>query len=361
MLIVDPYYEPFLAAAYKGIDLRGQPYEAHWNHLMAWRFGTSDFYSRGLAPCGIQAHEIVPNADAMQLAWTREHAPDLAQLGFLSRIPRLRRVWQHAVVRRQVAWFKPDAMLHQNAGWTGRDLPGWARDRGVFQVLQHATVVPPVSSLRRYDLIVSSIPLLVEQFEKWGFHARFLRLGFGRIVAETSQPQRPHYDVVHVGSYGGLHHERDAFLERVSERTGCLFWGHGIEALPSTSEIRRNFRGEAWGVDMYGVRRASRFTLTKHVSSVAGPWANNCTMYETTGVGSCLVVDAKKNLPQLFTPDEEVVAYSSPEEAAEKIQYLLDHEEQRQDIARKGRERTLSEHTYEHRMSELADILNSAL
>jgi len=56
-----------------------------------------------------------------------------------------------------------------------------------------------------------------------------------------------------------------------------------------------------------------------------------------------------------------VVPYKSPEECSELIKYYLEHEDERLAIARAGQERTLSEHTWFHRMKELTDILDRYL
>jgi spore maturation protein CgeB len=80
-------------------------------------------------------------------------------------------------------------------------------------------------------------------------------------------------------------------------------------------------------------------------------------LYEATGVGAMLLTDRKDNLHELFEIDKEVVSYSSKEEAAELVRYYLDHPEESQKIAQAGQARTLRDHTYEKRMSELVSIL----
>jgi spore maturation protein CgeB len=85
--------------------------------------------------------------------------------------------------------------------------------------------------------------------------------------------------------------------------------------------------------------------------------ANNLRLYEATGVGTCLVTDWKENLPELFEPGQEVVAYRSIEECIEKVRHLLSHESERARIAAAGQARTLREHTYQRRMEELLTIL----
>ena len=111
---------------------------------------------------------------------------------------------------------------------------------------------------------------------------------------------------------------------------------------------------------MYEVLYNASIALNNHIS-VAREYANNMRLYEATGVGTLLVTDAKDNLASLFEPGKEVVAYHSPEEAIEIIDYYLGHKEERNAIAKAGQERTLREHTYRHRMQELIDILSRLL
>ena len=47
-----------------------------------------------------------------------------------------------------------------------------------------------------------------------------------------------------------------------------------------------------------------------------------CSLFETTGVGSCLVTDEGSNMSDLFVPDEEVITYESYDELMEKLAYL---------------------------------------
>src|SRR5688500_20005103 len=84
-------------------------------------------------------------------------------------------------------------------------------------------------------------------------------------------------------------------------------------------------------------------------------------LYEATGVGTMLLTDWKKNLPELFEPGVEVVAYRSTAECVELVEDYLARDEEREAIAKAGQKRTLCEHSYYHRMHELTDILNRYL
>ena len=63
----------------------------------------------------------------------------------------------------------------------------------------------------------------------------------------------------------------------------------------------------------------------------------------------------------MFPPGKEVVAYRTPEECVELVRYYLDHDAERERIARAGQDRTLREHTCHQRMRRLVDIVGAYL
>lgn len=363
VLILDTYYQSFLDETYaRRADFSALAYEDQWRALMDQCFATADFYSSNLQPLGVEATEIVANADRLQAQWAKENAPRLALTSSFARIPKLRGRWRTAVVKAQIIRYAPDVLYVQDANWASESFLDWAKEHTKLLVAQHATTLQRLRLLGRFDLVISTIPEVVDRCRREGLSSEYLRLGFGQQVLERVEPQPLEYDVVHVGGYGAIHTERNHALEEIARAVPSLaFWGTGIDHLAPGSPIRDRFRGPAWGINMYRVRAASRMTLTKHITSVVGPDAANQTMYETTGIGSCLVVDDKRNLGDLFERDREVISYRSPAEAAEKISYLLEHEDERAAIATAGQNRTLREHTYKRRMEELRDILHRHL
>lgn len=84
-------------------------------------------------------------------------------------------------------------------------------------------------------------------------------------------------------------------------------------------------------------------------------------MFETTGMGAVLVTENKSNLNQLFEVGTEVVGYDSPNEAASLIRDLLLDPRRIDEIARRGQQRTLGQHTYEKRAIQLGELLHNAL
>jgi spore maturation protein CgeB len=110
---------------------------------------------------------------------------------------------------------------------------------------------------------------------------------------------------------------------------------------------------------MYEILNASKMTLNHHGD--VPPYANNMRLYEATGVGTLLLTDWKINLSEIFAPGREVVAYRTVDECADLIQHYLNHAEERESVSRAGQERTLSQHTFLHRMQELVDVVHKYL
>ncbi|WP_338552275.1 glycosyltransferase [Paenibacillus sp. KS-LC4] len=80
----------------------------------------------------------------------------------------------------------------------------------------------------------------------------------------------------------------------------------------------------------------------------------------TFEISACAVLqltDVREDIASFYTPGVEIVTYESPQEMVEKLDYYLNHENERKEIAIRGMHRTLSEHTYAHRLHAMLSIL----
>ncbi|MFZ2088989.1 MAG: glycosyltransferase [Desulfobaccales bacterium] len=75
----------------------------------------------------------------------------------------------------------------------------------------------------------------------------------------------------------------------------------------------------------------------------------NQRVFDVPAAGAFLLTDYKEALWELFLP-EEVVTFSTMEEAQDKLAYYQKYPGTRQQIATRARERILSRHTYGHRV-----------
>lgn len=75
--------------------------------------------------------------------------------------------------------------------------------------------------------------------------------------------------------------------------------------------------------------------------------------FEVPGCGGFLLTSPVEDLERYYTPDKEICLFADHRELVEKIHYYLNHEEERAAIAHAGHQRTLCEHTYVHRFSDI--------
>ena len=74
------------------------------------------------------------------------------------------------------------------------------------------------------------------------------------------------------------------------------------------------------------------------------------------GAGACQLVDAKTEIPDLYEVPREVVCFTSFGECEQLVAHYLACEEERRAIGVRAAERTLREHTYDHRMCTLIEV-----
>jgi spore maturation protein CgeB len=389
--IINTDYPGFLAWHYnRKPELAQGSYQEQMRARQESLFGVADFYSRNLSLLGHEALDFYANNEFMQTAWAREAGlsgempparPQRLQrispvakrvasqpaLGHLKRLlaplgsfQRGLEPWLCEVLEKQIRSYKPDVLLNQAMDSVrGGILQGLKSHVGLL-VGQIASPLPKGEDFSTYDLILSSLPNLVDHFRSLGVPSELHRFAFEPRVLDFMKKRERKIPVSFVGSLSRHHADRARLLEAVARSTDVTVWGYGAEDLPEDFVIKKRYQGVAWGEVMYGVLSESRLTLNQHIS-IAGSFANNMRMFEATGAGALLVTDWKINLGEMFAPGREVLSYRNPQECAELIQYYLQHDDERDSIARAGQERTLRDHTYHRRRVELTDIVERYL
>lgn len=369
-LIINTDYRAFLEWLYREHrQLRRAPHAEQIHVRMESLCGLADFYSRNLIKLGHEACDVFANNLFAQEAWAREHgilrSPDWSlkfrlRRGFFPWVSFVREArWTYEILTAQVRHYKPDVVLNQNIHLNGEffhSIKPYTR----LVVGQHASPLHPGDDLSAYDLVFSSLPNLVDHFRKQGLRSEFIRLGFEPSVLTRVEERGQSIPVSFVGALSPGHSGRRRWLEYLCGKLGVQVWGDGIDRRSGTSRLRRAYRGQAWGIEMYRILNKSRVTLNHHID-VAESYANNMRLFEATGVRALLITDWKVNLQELFELGKEVVAYKSNEECAELARYYLEHDAEREAIARSGQQRTLREHTYYQRMEELLEIVRKYL
>ena len=380
ILILDTHYPESLRLVYeKDPQLAQQSSADQLRAIYDTGFGRADFLPLNLRRLDHQVEQFIANAEPIQTRWAAENGLQIdtspsvllkVQQGLKRRVDRFRSrpeipgmdvpQWQLDIVAAQARTFKPDVIficdvLHLPAHFH-RTLKSYTR----LLVGEMAYPIPPHLDLTPFDLILSAAPHFVDRLRKAGARSEMLRLGFEQTVLDRIEIQPPNVELGFMGFISKAHQQRLELLETLSKRVPLSCWGAGGESLPPDSPLRGRIKPPLWGYDMYRQLQRSKIALNIHID-MAEQFAANMRLYEATGVGTLLLTDWKTNLPELFEPGVEVVAYRSIAECVELVEYYLAHETEREAIAKAGQKRTLCEHSYYHRMQELTEILNRYL
>jgi spore maturation protein CgeB len=88
--------------------------------------------------------------------------------------------------------------------------------------------------------------------------------------------------------------------------------------------------------------------------------AINPRVFEIAACGGFQLCDPCKGLDQLFDLETELPGYRNLTELRGRIDYFLDHESERREIAERARARALRDHTYECRAQQMLDLILEA-
>ena len=75
--------------------------------------------------------------------------------------------------------------------------------------------------------------------------------------------------------------------------------------------------------------------------------------FEVPGTRGFLLTGPADNLDEYYADGKEIVVFHSPEEMRDRIRYYSKHDSERETIANAGYQRTLLEHTWEHRWTDI--------
>ncbi len=223
----------------------------------------------------------------------------------------------------------------------------------------------PEEGLGGFDLVLSFTGGPALEALKTQLGARRTRPLYGHVDPETHRPSRaePRFeaDLSYLGTYAA---DRQAtlealFIEPARRRPALRFvlGGAGYpEAFPWTSNI--------WFVkhipppEHGAFFSSSRLTLnvTRRDMAAMG-WCPSGRLFEAAACGVPILSDTWAGLDAFFTPGEEILIARDAEETVAALDLS---EAERTRIAAAGRERTLAEHTSDHRAGTLLQLLDEA-
>ena len=120
---------------------------------------------------------------------------------------------------------------------------------------------------------------------------------------------------------------------------------------------KENVHDSIWGPGMVKVFNASKIVLDIYHPDVLKYQASARTP-EVTGCGSFLLTEWADGITEMFTPGKEIVCYKDETELRELLDYYLDDDDERLEIAANGQKRAYTDHTIDRRMQQLFELVN---
>jgi hypothetical protein len=394
-------YDDYLNRIYeKNPELINKSYKEQKAFLDYDCFGWADFWSNALEPLGYQVLDITLNAEKMQRQWALENDVSNSES-----------IKFEEIVLKQLNDFQPEIL------WYDHYEPNLLKEirsqiPSINLVLGWSgSAIPQTSIWKDIDLILSCAPESVEKLQDLGFNATHLHHGFEPRINNRLKEVPKTIDFSFIGQIvraSEFHLYRDYILEQLAKETHIQIYtssanlnkftniktailisvyevfqklnNMGISRsqlekipvfkkvsqfpskpiLPVNKKLIPFLKPAVFGLAMYQTILDSKIILNIHADS-SPTHASNMRLFETTGVGTCLLTDWKENLSELFEIDREVVTYKSVDECIEKAKWLLEHPQERELIAKAGQARTLKDHTFAQRAVQLDEIIRKAL
>jgi len=401
-LRVTTYYPSYLDDFYaRNPGIYSASYDEHLARLISEGFGLADFYERHLADLGVETRIIIANAGPLQDAWAREHSL---------------KVKGRKLLLEQLKSLEPDVVFFEDSYTHDGDFAGLVKKevpsvRLVFSYCCAPLTSPQLGKLGAFDFVLTCSPLFREKFRGHGLksfvlnHAfessliplldkdnhfpetdaffagsltvgesyhrmrreiieRVIRRGVDIRIYTSTRPEKSSVLAARRFLYSAARVLKKCGLERLGARVPYLGDALSWRQFPSKDDFLDRYTSylypPVYGVEMLKALSRAKIGLNVHIDA-AGAYAGNLRMFEVTGAGSCLVTDHKRNICDFFEPDLEVVTYRSAGECVEKIEWLLEHPDERKRIAEAGQARTLRDHNYRNRAEELHGIIGEEL
>ena len=180
---------------------------------------------------------------------------------------------------------------------------------------------------------------------------------FGAVKLNPTTNLHPSNDVLFVGS---CDLRRIFLLESIKEKVTVYGdrWKRNAPLI-SSELIQRVVDNAVWGESLYKLLHDSKIVLNITRSQFYGAETGvNLRIFEALSAGCFLLTDYCEEVAELFIVGEEIEVFRNANELKEKVDYYLNHPEERKRIAARGHERFLREYTWDARVKELASKLS---
>jgi len=326
---------------------------------------------------------IISNAELLQKQWALEN--DFKNFTSES--------WEVSIAIEQIRQFQPDILWLPNPKNDTINYLSGAEGyyKKLFFFLGHK--VPKIQIINKADILIAPNPKRILNRHQSLSNIYPMRIGFNGDILKKIDKRDKKQDIVFIGGITPHHIIRAEVLAYLIENGININIYGKIPSLSLLSKIRssgaylikkRNYKGAlsilrpsetltqfrknintiktvyqypVYGIDYYKKLSESRVGLNIHID-ISENYSGNIRMFETTGVGTCLLTDDKMTNNNLFNEGKEILIFRSKEQLLEKLKEFMQKKHEITKIAKAGQSRTLQEYTMGKMFNDIQFLFN---
>jgi len=177
--------------------------------------------------------------------------------------------------------------------------------------------------------------------------------------AEISPEEKAEWgsEVAFVGSF---YPNRAQILEKITD-FDLKVWGPGWKTLPRGSALKKRTTAQKLKPgEWIKILSSSKINLAIHFQDGKTPcYQASPRVYETLACRSFLLVDEQKDVKSLFQDGKHLAFFKDSEDLREKIDYYLNHADERKEMAAQGYEEVIRKHTYMNRIEKMFSVIEA--
>lgn len=109
---------------------------------------------------------------------------------------------------------------------------------------------------------------------------------------------------------------------------------------------------------MYKIINQSKIILNYHLNSEDG---FNMRLFETTGLGSCILTDYRPQLELYFKLNKEILVYQNIDDAISIIDHLKKNQRKIFSVSKLGKKKIFSKHLFKNRKKIILNFIKKLL
>ena len=357
------YYADYLNYFYNLNNTTKLSYENHQNLIFNDRFGWSDSFKDVFKTKNINVEEIIVNDIFLQKKWINENNSKKIDI----------KNWQIEILKMQLDYYRPEYIFLNNPSLENKFYELFSLYK--IKLISYDGIKSHNNNILKYsDLIISCLKSTCDYYSSYNKKTYYMPHGFDERIINNIKNNVINNNPIFIGNIRNINHsKRVDLLYKAIQHTTLKIWigdmdknfkssdikklfelkkiYQGLKSFYKINKIRKILKKSSkgiFGLEMYQLIRDHTITLNNHIDVTTDNEMANLRIFETTGLGSCLVTDFKKNFSEFFL-DDEIVMYNSKDEAIDKINFLLRNKKIAEQIAVKGMKKTLKFHTIQKR------------